>query len=307
MAPRNLHPVFGGAGLPSLTVLKSLRVSGGAAALVDKLQQETDYDRMKVIAAGVITTDSVGNVKSTHWVTAGTLKTASTAANKIWPGANKDIQVIFRITDLTIFEFPACSNMSAWLDAYDVDARFASKATKAHIDWEEARTRGVGNLSVRAVVVPGTHMEASVWISVIPMNLAELTDKVGTTTVNSPSIPHITIHVEEMEENAPSTFSNGRAVTATLVQQEMPQQNLGMGCLPFIDCTSSDDESQGLPEPAKYKEAALKFFRNIRMGIPTSAANFLNTLDKVIEGTAAPQKKAPVVFPDFTAPVTSAG
>ena len=101
MTSKTLHPIMNGRNVPSQDLLKSLRVDRGIAALVTKLQSDIDYDNTKVIASGIITTDQTGNIKSTHWVTAGSLKTSHTSANRIWLGADKDVQVVFRMKDLT--------------------------------------------------------------------------------------------------------------------------------------------------------------------------------------------------------------
>ena len=102
-----------------------------------------------------------------------------------------------------------------------------------------------------------------------------------------------------MEENPPRMFSAGKAVTATIAQQELPNSGFGIGTLPFIDCTAADDETRGNPDPAKYKEVALKFLHNAVMGCPTTANNFSASLGRLADGVEPIMKKAPEVYPDF--------
>ena len=301
----NLDPVFKGKLPPTNQQLQALRVPGGSAALLDKLQKEIKYDRVKILAAGVVTTDQNGLIKSTHWTAMGAVKAVNLPAHRIWVDADKDVQVVLRFKDLTIFEFPASSNMSAWLHRSDLNIRFFNKSDKTEMDWDTAQAKGIEELSVRMVIVPGNPREASMWITVIPLSMDDLTIKVGQPEMNNPAIPHITLALEEMEENAATTFSSGKAVTATLIQQEQPNMGLGMGTMAFIDCTTSDSVDQGLLDPAKYKEACLKFFRAVVMGAPTTAINFTTALAKFTDKTANTMRKAPVVYPDFKAPATA--
>ena len=308
MSRANFNPIFKGRGVPSPTILRSLRVQGGSAALSNKLAVDVDYDKVKLLGAGVITTDQAGAIKSTHWVVMGAVKTIVTPASKIWPEASKDIQVVIRIPDLTIFEFPAMSNMSDWVDRYDLDVRFVNKTDRKSVDFETvAAGSGIREFSARVVIVPGSPTEASLWITVIPYDKAGLRAEVGLAAVNDVSVPHIAVPLIEMEDNAAKTFSSGKAVTATLIQQELPGSNLGMGLLPFIDCTLADSEESGCPDPHAYKEAALKFFRNVHMGFPTTAGKYEATLQKFKESTAPPMKKAPLVFPEYARPPQTTG
>jgi hypothetical protein len=284
-----------------------MRVSGGSTALAEKLRRDVDYDGVKLIATGIVTTDQAGAIKSTHWVALGALKTIQMPAQRIWIDANKQIQVVIRIPDMAIFEFPATSNMSAWVDRNDLDIRFVNKTDRCTLDWEEARTMGVEDVIARAIIVPGSHQEATVWVAVVPLGKEELADKVGGHDVNHHGIPHISLPLDEQEVDAPNTFSAGKAVTATLIQQELPNQGFGMGTLAFIDCTTSDNPDQGNPDPGRYKEAVLGLYRAVSMGAPTNVGHFASSLQKFIDKTAPTMKKAPVVFPEYTRPREAAG
>ena len=120
-------------------------------------------------------------------------------------------------------------------------------------------------------------------------------------------IPHITVNIDEVEEDAPHTYSNGKAVTATIMQQEEPHLGAGMGALPFIDCAIAGDDDAGLPDPSKFKEAALMFFNTVSMGVPTPPGRFSSQLDRFIDGSLEPMKKAAKVFPNYSAPMRPAG
>ena len=296
------NQIFKGKEIPSIQLLKSLRVQGGSTALKAKLINDINYDNTKILAAGVITTDPAGAIKSTHWVLMGALKMVTWPASKIWKDASKDVQIILRFPDLTVFEFPAASNMSAWNEGGQLDVRFAKKSTKEVIDSHTAYNMGVGDFSARAIIVPGNIHEASVWIGVVPASKEDLAEELSMATVNDHGIPHISLPLEEMDSEAATTFSAGKAVTATMIQQELPNQGLGMAILPFLDCTSSDSEDLGNPDPVKYKEAARAFLRDISMGHPTTAQSYDSALRKHADNSATAMKKAPSVFPEFTAP-----
>ena len=84
MSGRNLEPVFHSNNVPDVNLLKDLRVFGGSAALCEKLKTDIDYDGIRLLAAGIITTDAVGSIKSTHWTTLGALKMGFIPAKKVW-------------------------------------------------------------------------------------------------------------------------------------------------------------------------------------------------------------------------------
>ena len=297
--------IFKGREVPSPHLLRTLRVSGGSTALLEKLRRDINYDGIKILSTGIFTTDPAGIIKSTSWTLLGAVKTVTISASKIWKDAEKNTQVVFRFPDLSVFEFPSMSNVSAWCERDQLDIRFVDKSKKTVIDWETATGMGVGDLCVRALVVPGSIREASVWITVSPLGKAELVEMFTLAGVNDPAIPHISLPIEEMDEGSPHTFSAGKAVTATLIHQEPPNSGLGMGVLPFLETTSADTEDQGLPDPIKFKEASLKFFRSIHMGHPTTANSYDAAVQK-FQNHSVSNKKAPVIFPEFlpTAAVT---
>ena len=273
-------------------------------ALVNKLVQDVNYDKTKILATAVITTDPAGVIKDTHWILMGAFKVMTYPATKIWKDAHKDVQVVFRFPDLTVFEFPSSSNMSAWNDIEQMDVRFIRKSTKEIIDGDVAATMGLGDMVIRAIIVPGNPFEASVWIAVAPLSKDGLVDTVNLADINDYSIPYIPIHVEEAEDEAPNTFSTGKAVT--MMRQEEPGLGLGMGILPFLDIASSDNEDQGIPEPNKYKEASMKFLRKVAVGYPTTAHKFESMMQRYLGNTLPTMKKAPMIFPEFVATVARA-
>ena len=71
--------------------------------------------------------------------------------------------------------------------------------------------------------------------------------------------------------------------------------------------TSANTEDQGNPNPGKYKEAASGLFRAVSLGHPTTATGFENALQKFLDGTAPAMKKAPILFPEFTAEPATPG
>ena len=60
-----------------------------------------------------------------------------------------------------------------------------------------------------------------------------------------------------------------------------------------------------MPDPEKYKEAASKLFRSILMGHPTTAQHIEGAMQRHLSNTAAPMKKAPLIFPEFIVTVNT--
>ena len=157
---KSCHPIFKGRNLPSNDLLRSLRVSGGSTAIANKLCNEINYDRIKTLGMGIITTDQDGVIKSTNWLLLGSLQTIVTPAKNIWNDAHKDLSIVLRIKDLSIFEFRPCKNISAWIERESLDIRIVNKITKKALDWEASKEQGVGDVTARAIIVPGSPTEA---------------------------------------------------------------------------------------------------------------------------------------------------
>ena len=81
MSGKHLNPIFHG----------SRQVLGGSAVLHQKLQEEINYDGVRVVESGIVTTDATGNIKSTHWTTLGSPKMGFMSPKSISPEANTDI------------------------------------------------------------------------------------------------------------------------------------------------------------------------------------------------------------------------
>ena len=183
---------------------------------------------------------------------------------------NERKKVVFKFLDLTVFEFPPNCNMSAWIDHEQLDICLIKKSNKEFIDWEDANTLGIGRLSIRAIIVPGSGKEASVLIATSPMSREEIRKQLGIQALNDTRLPYISILKDEINNGYPRTFSRGKAFTATLVQQEKPAWSVGMGVLPFINVVAANTEDEGKPDPKQYKISANNLFRKVVSGHPTT-------------------------------------
>ena len=287
--------------LPSLQLLRRLRVSGGSVAVGVKLAEEEGHDGKRIVAVPVLTVDNTGRIRTSTWTVLGGLATMDCAASSIWKDAEDDIHVVFRFPDLSVFQFLAESNVSAWLERQAVDVRFINKSTKRRLDFEEAALRGVGELIIRAHIVPGSMKEASLWISVYPTSKAELVAKlVPQRNLNVLAIPHLSLRAKEADELGLRTFSRGKSVTATLEKQEEDDLGLGMGVLAYLD-TAMGGPDGPLPDPRRYKETVLAHLRISSMGVPTTTANLDSLMEKFLDGSAPAVQQGPAVFPQFTA------
>ena len=74
--------------------------------------------------------------------------------------------------------------------------------------------------------------------------------------------------------------------------------NLGMGVLGFID-TTLGGETEGLPDPARYKEAVLAHLRIVPLGSPTTVTNLDANLNKFCDGNGGQVLQGPHIFPLF--------
>ena len=246
-----------------------------------------------------------GAVVDSHWVLLGSLKDLMFGASSIWPGADKEVKVTVRLTDMSMFNFGADTNLSHWLDRDKLEVTF-SHTTPAMgedavisntISFQQARNHGVGEFALRCLITPKSHLGASVWVAATPYTKEQLRQSLGGNS-NTHLTPHITLPVTAQSPHpGPST---GRSVYAAFSRLEKRTEGFGFGVIPWIDITAEGVEDATLPDSEALKESLLRFMRNsTTAATATTAAAMGQRMQAVVGGGGIPAKNPPHVFLEF--------
>ena len=101
-------------------VLEGSVFVGGAAALANKLKNEFGWDGVKLRAVVVLTVEG-GSVVDSHWSIFGRLNDLRFPATSVWVNVDKDLKVVVKMEDLSMFTFPGNTHLSQWLDRDELE------------------------------------------------------------------------------------------------------------------------------------------------------------------------------------------
>ena len=124
MSQLMLHKIFAGRKKVPENEMRASMITGGAVTLGLKLQQDHGWNGTSLLAAPVAVVEA-GAVVDSHWVVLGGLKDLSFSANLLWPRASKDLKVIVKLSDLSMFSFGKTPNLSQWLEKDELEVNFA--------------------------------------------------------------------------------------------------------------------------------------------------------------------------------------
>ena len=112
-------------------------------------------------------------------------------------------------------------NITSWLDREELECSYSldSGEGPTAITFEEAKLNGVGEFCLRLLLIPTSHMGASVFVAAHPTTKQELKDRLGE-HASSLLTPHITLQVKEVRPNGGANA--GRAAHALFVRQCAP-------------------------------------------------------------------------------------
>ena len=112
--------IFGGGKSVPKEVLEESVFVGGAAALANKLRIEFGWDGVKLRAVVVLTVEG-GSVVDSHWSIFGRLNDLRFPATSVWVNVDKDLKVVVKMEDLSMFTFPGNTHLSQWLDRDELE------------------------------------------------------------------------------------------------------------------------------------------------------------------------------------------
>ena len=150
----------------------------------------------------------------------GSLKDLVFSANLLWVKGSREAKVSVKLEDLSMFTF-SDGNITSWLDREELECSYSldSGEGPTAITFEEAKLNGVGEFCLRLLLIPTSHMGASVFVAAHPTTKQELKDRLGE-HANSLQTPHITLQVKEVRPNGGANA--GRAAHALFVRQCAP-------------------------------------------------------------------------------------
>ena len=118
----------------------------------------------------------------------GGLKDLVFAANLVWPEGKKEIKVIVKLDDLSMFTFGE-SNISEWLDRGELEVTYEVNGDE--VTFEEAKRYGVDEFCLRLLVVPSSHTGASVNVGAHPSTKDRLKQRAGGELQHGPNSSYI--------------------------------------------------------------------------------------------------------------------
>jgi hypothetical protein len=257
------------------------------------------------LLAAPIAVVEAGAVVDTHWTILGGLKDLSFSANLVWPRAAKEMKVVVRLADLSMFTFAATPNLSDWLCRNELEVTFTHTVTApgepaitSNISYEQAQQHGAGEFCLRCLITPKDHLGAGLWVAASPYSKATLQQRLGA-NFNSHLTPHITLTVNALTPY-PNASRAGRSAYALFSRQEQLGDGFGFGVLPWIDVTAEGEEDATCPDPDALKEALLVFMRaSTTAATATTAGTMGARMAAVVAGQGVPPKNPAHVFPMF--------
>ena len=252
----------------------------------------------RIIATPIVylVTDDVP--QQCQWKITGKVKNITAAANKIWANADPDVKVHINIPDLGLFLFGA-TNISLWLEESELGISFSSKTTKELISDLEAKNKGAGELAARLILVPGSKELTSIWLGVIPLSYASLANNLGAEP-DSEGVPHILLRLDEKEQGADKTFSNGLSVTGSILIQEKEERGFDLEVLGLIVGGSESLEGWNLIHSMpSYRKMVTDTIRSSYLGSATTASRWEAAISKWQEEEFPHSKKAKPVFKEI--------
>ena len=284
--------------------MESLTVSGGSNAIKGKLSANHGWDGNAPFALLSHRLGVDGEIQSTNWHLFGSLRPIVWPINNIWAGTLNNIRINIDLKDLAMFEFPASSNISHWVDSAALRVSYVEKkagGVRSTLDEVSAVTKGIGAFSMRAHIIPTSTRVANVWVTVTPFSLSSLKEKLGTARLNSPQIPTISLPLARIENEGTPT----KSVEATLGVSEPQGLGLDIEAAALIDVTAAPNAP--VPNNQNYKEATICTYRSVVSVRTSTAKSVTSRLDDFIAGNVASLRQPNEVFKEFISMERSTG
>ena len=192
---KGFDKVFDGKKAIPEEVMRRCMIAGGSVALGAKLREEHNWDGESLLAAPMLVLEG-GVVVDSNWCIVGKLQDMSLTAAAVWAGADKEMRVVVRMTDMSMFSFSS-SNLSSWLDRTELEVTFLYPGQTGELEpipFNEACAKGAGEFCIRALICPTSHTGGNIWVAAHPSTKAEMKARLGD-TYSTHATPHITIKV----------------------------------------------------------------------------------------------------------------
>ena len=290
-----VNAIFNGRKKMADEVMRGGVIMGGKVALAEKLKQDHSWDGRSLIAAP-ITVMEAGAIVDNYWSVLGELKDLVFRANLLWAKGSKDLKVTIKMEDLGMFDFKD-GNLSEWLDKEDLEVSYSS-GDGQEMGYEEVVDKhGEVQFSPRLLVIPTSHLGASVWVGASPYAKADIKTRLGG-DASSNVAPHITLPIHEAMPHG--VAAAGRAAHAVFSRQELPSDGFGFGVIPWMDC-SAEGEGAVMPSSDEFKESTLLFLRkSTASAVPTNPQAMETRMEALVAGRPVVPKNPPHVFPEFS-------
>ena len=278
--------------------LENYTTFGGSATMKALLKDKCNWDGQspRALVSHRLGQDPI--IESSNWMLVGSIKPISCPASHIWKDAHRDLRVTIDIKDFTVFDFPPVANVSRWLDSGSFPIVFSKKVgrEKVRLSLQEAKDGGVGNLCIRAIVIPCSTKEAHIWVGASPFTSSELKDKLSPVTYETGRAPTISLPISQLSDST-------SPLKATAVPLGLPDLGAGqsdMEAWSHIDATAAGNAPLAV-DMDEYKEATYSIYRKVTNFRMATAGSYLTKLDNLAAGTAAELQSPTLFFPDHRA------
>lgn len=282
--------------IPTRDQLMAFTMTGGATAAQDKVKQLRAWGGQDPLLVLYHRVKADGSIESSSFIAMGSLKRLSVVASKLWDGAQPTLGFSIDLSNLAVFEFPACWNLSSWCDGDALDLKFLVKNTDNR--WEAsdtttAMTLGGGKMAARILVIPDSKETATMWIQSVPLSVDELRQRVGAGRLNSPDIPAISLPIGRLGDSATPL----KSLSVPFGVPEPEGSAFGIGAMALLDVTLSHDPSDpAIPSSGAYREATVMAYREVKGARPTTAPSFVDKLAGMLDGRQGPLRQPSQVF-----------
>ena len=229
--------VFEGSGkVPPNVFTEQLHIRG-AGPQIDRALEKIGWNGTDPVIVPILSV-SPGEAKiiGSRFATRGLLGSATMKATSVWPGAVKDAQLSWELTG-NDFEWDARgdpsipANFSRWADAREKNLIKISGPAGGDIRWEDVLPGGDPGISLRLEVHPATRNTALLYLTFVPLSLADLLKKCEAweTEAHGDRVP------SALWMMGPAPNAKYGAIQVTIFWQEPSDMDWGFGAVPLIE------------------------------------------------------------------------
>lgn len=229
-----VSPMFARRGKLSPAMLSRLMVRGGGANIDDALRRFGWTFPEPVLTTVATVAIESGVITAMRFESRGELPLIRFRAEDLWVGAEQNIGVSIKVTDLSVLAWSwegLARNQTNWIDGSEVALKITKQDGVEITEVEDMEEAGIGGLAMRFTVLPMTVDRALLYAGVVPYSMVQLRtklDEVGK-GLGSSLVPTVAVKLSVVKGKP----QNGLPIM--LAPQEVPGDRVGMGHFPLLE------------------------------------------------------------------------